>query len=392
MKILYYSGHPNLNLQDRTGYGTHMREVIKGFKNQGHEVEHFIVGGSEKENQLGPQNSSTLKEIIKKIIPKILWETLKDYRLIKKDIENEEKLIKIIEEFGPDLIYERGYYLIKSGSNVASEKKIKHYIEFNAPYIEERVAFSGKSLYLNKAKKVELDIIKKVNAIIVVSSPLKKYFSSLSDSINSKVLVTPNAINPSSIITNKENQLIIKKTLEIEDNFIFGFVGSILSYHGVNLLIEAFSKINKAHKNTKLLIVGNGNIIPQLKTLATKLNISKDVIFTGPVPHDIVFDYIDLMDVTVAAKAAWYNSPVKIFEYGFMGKAIIAPNYEAIKDVLEDKENSLLISPTVEEIAKAMNNLLENIQLRTKISRNIKEQVVREHTWDKVSKCILDFK
>ncbi|MCT4581211.1 MAG: hypothetical protein N4A35_07320 [Flavobacteriales bacterium] len=78
MKILYYSAHPHLNLSDNTGYGTHMREVIAGFKYHGHEVKTLIIGGtsSSKPTNQHPQKTSSLKSKLKKLIPNIIWETI----------------------------------------------------------------------------------------------------------------------------------------------------------------------------------------------------------------------------------------------------------------------------------------------------------------------------
>ena len=70
--------------------------------------------------------------------------------------------------------------------------------------------------------------------------------------------------------------------------------------------------------------MGDGEILSDLKLLCSNLNISDSVIFTGSVAHADVFAYIDLMEIAVMAKSNWYGSPVKIFEYGAMKKAIIS--------------------------------------------------------------------
>lgn len=81
MKILYYSPHPHLKLEDNTGYGTHMREIIQAFRSLGHEVFPVIMGGicrkDTQDQDVGMKNTTKIK--IKKYIPSILWETLKDF-------------------------------------------------------------------------------------------------------------------------------------------------------------------------------------------------------------------------------------------------------------------------------------------------------------------------
>lgn len=392
MKILYYSAHPHLNLSDNTGYGTHMREVIAGFEYHGHEVKPLIIGGTNSIKPTNPTspNKKSLKSIVKKFIPKIIWETIKDFSLIKIDKKNLLKLEEIIKEFQPDLIYERGYYMLQSGVITSKKHNIKHYIELNAPYVEERVSFSGKSLLLSRAKKIEKTQLKSANSIIVVSSALKKQFEETERSTKGKILVTPNAINPNSIKVNEPDQLNLKGKLGINNEKIIGFVGSIFPYHGVDLLIKSFAKI-ETKEITKLLIVGDGETLNELKKLTSDLKIENRVIFTGKVRHTEVFNYINLMDITVMPQSNWYGSPVKIFEYGYLKKAVIAPNYVPLKDVLIHRENGIMIEPSVKKLTVALNQLLTDEKLSTHLGEKLYNDITANHTWVKVAESILKF-
>ena len=211
MKILYYSGHPHLNLSANTGYGTHMREIIKGFENQGHEVRTLIIGGESTKSFINSTTSTpSFRQKVKRFIPNIIWETIKDIQLLKKDKASLLDLDQVIQEFKPDFIYERGYYLLKSGLITSLKYNTPHILELNAPYVEERVKFSGKSLLLSKAKKIEKFQLKKATSIVVVSTALKSYFNQVIQNIDTKILVTPNAINPNKINLDNEQQKIIK--------------------------------------------------------------------------------------------------------------------------------------------------------------------------------------
>jgi len=218
---------------------------------------------------------------------------------------------------------------------------------------------------------------------------LKDYFLKKENQLN--ITVTPNAITSSKIKINETNKNSIIKKHNLKNNLIIGFVGSIFPYHGVDLLIKAFSKIALTKSNVKLLIVGDGEILDELKKLSVELNISKQIIFTGKVPHSEVFDYLATMDITVAAKAAWYNSPVKIFEYGYMEKSVIAPDYQAIKDVLSHRKNSLLIAPSVSNLISSIEELIEDKELRKQLASQLKIDILENHTWDKVAERILNF-
>ena len=129
MKILYFSPHPQLRIEDPTGYGTHMREMIAAFEALGHEV-HFLIAGNRvvqaKEAQGSITPTSLVKKVLKSMIPPLVWETIKDLQLIQVDRANERHLNRLVGELHPDVIYERSHYGMVSGVQVANNHGIQH--------------------------------------------------------------------------------------------------------------------------------------------------------------------------------------------------------------------------------------------------------------------------
>ena len=63
--------------------------------------------------------------------------------------------------------------------------------------------------------------------------------------------------------------------------------------------------------------------------------------------------------------------------------AIIASDIPGIRSVIKNNYNGLLVKPTPEKIAKAIEELINNPKLRLKLTENgIKE--VKKYTWDNV--------
>src|SRR4051812_14512646 len=121
MKILYYSAHPTLSLEAQTGPGTHMREMIRAMRGLGHDVHPVIMAQSVVQSQAadGVQSHRTIKSVIKKCIPGVIWRTMKELKLMQFDRKLESILEREIEAFKPDLVYERAAYLQFSGMKVA---------------------------------------------------------------------------------------------------------------------------------------------------------------------------------------------------------------------------------------------------------------------------------
>ncbi len=377
MKILYYSPHPNLNNADDTGYATHINEMINAFEDLGHKVLPLIMGGREKRNVQEIQ-TSFFKKILKKIIHKYIWESLKDINLRKFDIYAKSKLIEKVKKFAPDIIYERANYFQSSGVEVAKQFKIKHILEVNSPYVEERINLQGKSFFLKKAQKIEKKILLNTDRILVVSSSLKDYFLKKYHLNEKKIFVTPNAININKIKIDENLKLNLIKKYDLKDKIVIGFVGSFFKWHGIDLLINAFKVLNNKYENIKLLIVGDGDIFEELKELSSN---NKNIIFTGSIKHKNIFSYIDLMNISVMAKTNWYGSPVKIFEYGIMEKAIIAPNEIPLKDVMTNKKDGLLIESDVKSLTDAIEFYIENKNLMKDFALSFKNKIIKHRQW-----------
>jgi glycosyltransferase involved in cell wall biosynthesis len=384
MKIIYYSPHPNLNLSSPSGPGTHMREVIKGFENQGHEVIPCILGGTEETGLEIEYAEGGFKKFIKKLLPESIWQTAKDIRLRRFDKYAREQLKAIVDKENPDMIYERGYYLMTSGVEVAKEEGVAHAIELNAPYPEEKVQMEGASMFVSLAHEKEKVQVTETDLVVVVSSALKTYLADKHEIDNEKILVTPNAVNPE-----KFRGVASGKAQFSEEHTVIGFVGSIFPYHGVDMLIQGFAELSEKNENLRLLIVGDGYVLSSLKQLAEELRVSDKVIFTGNVAYHEVYTLIAEMDICVMATSNWYGSPVKIFEYGIMNKAIIAPDNIPVKDVMVHEEDGLLCEASRISLTNGLRRLIQDSELRLRLASNFHDKVLKEHTWTQVSERIL---
>lgn len=367
-----------------------MKEMIHAFERLGHTVEPLIMGGNI--NTAGNRRAAQaglIKTLVKKITPPFLWETIKDRQLLSFDRQAALQLQDAVRRFKPDIIYERCSYLQVSGIEVAKQMGVRHIMEVNAPYVEERVVLGGSSLYLKLAAKKEKEQLHKTDTIVVVSTALRDYFIKHFQLPASRFIVTPNAINASAVNLSASPLVSRKDFGWSPDDYIFGFVGSIFRWHGVDLLIDSFTSISKEWPSAKLLIVGDGEIMPELKQKALLAKLDDKIKFTGSVPHHKVFDYIRLMDATIMAKTNWYGSPIKIFEYGLLGKPIIAPNAGPVKDIMNDKETALLVNPEISSIQQAMEWMLKNREEAERMGNRFREKILASHQWEDNARAVL---
>ncbi|HOF65374.1 MAG TPA: glycosyltransferase [Bacilli bacterium] len=98
----------------------------------------------------------------------------------------------------------------------------------------------------------------------------------------------------------------IKKELGIEDTFNLIYVGRVAKEKSIDIVIRGFANYLKSDetRKTKLIIVGGGPALIDLKDLALQLKITEDVIFLGPVSPDEVALYYHLGDIFVSASTS----------------------------------------------------------------------------------------
>lgn len=392
MKIIYYSPHPTHDIVSEVGYATHQREVINALKGLGHEVIPVIMGGTEKGNLSTagiPAPPNSLKARIKKLIPRVIWTSIKDYLLIRHDKNAAMRLEEAIIKHKPDLVYERSEYLQDKGVKVIKKYGIRYFLEINAPFSEEMKGFEGNSIWHGLAEKKEFQKNDAADKIFVVSSALRYFIEERYKVDPKKIIVQPNCINPDKVCVDLSGTKKLKEELKLSGKKVIGFVGSIFPHHGVDILIDAFGMVVAKKPQSKLIIVGDGSIMDELKRKVNDNALTDSVVFTGNQQHDKVFNYISLMDICVMAKSNWYGSPIKIFEYGAMRKPVIAPVTVPVKDVMQNEVHGLLVEMNANNVAEAINRLLDHPELAEELAGNFYRAITDEYTWQKAAQKII---
>lgn len=392
MKILYCSLHPDLNLAAPSGPGTHMREVIKAFESEGHEVVKFIAGGEFLASRSEGDQIQFRKNRLRGWMPKWLWLTLKDLYLWRRNRLLHQRMLDVLEKEKPDVVYERISYLGTAMVDACKTRGIIHFAEFNAPYPEERLRLEGRSLTRFLAVRAEKIQVRNTSRVFTVSAALGEYLRQAAGVSEDKITVTPNAVNPDKFhsLPQAEERLRARLGWGTQQRII-GFVGSIFPYHGVDLLLEAFHRAASSDASLRLLIVGDGETLPLLRRLATEKNLDPIVHFSGNVPSSEVASYVGIMDIAVMARSDWYMSPVKIFEYGFMGKAILAQDTGPVRDVIQHGIHAWVVQADVGSLYDGLQYLLQHPKEADSMAMEFQKKVKQHHTWRQVGRTILSY-
>jgi glycosyltransferase involved in cell wall biosynthesis len=168
---------------------------------------------------------------------------------------------------------------------------------------------------------------------------------------------------------------------------VAAYAGHLYPWKGVDLFIEALRDL----RGVQGLIIGGHPLEPDLarvQALAAQLGVAGRTTFTGLVPPADVGRLLHDARVLVlpnpaSTTSAAYTSPLKLFEYMAAGRAIVASDLPAIREVLRDEGNALLVEPgNPHALAMAIGRLIEDPALAERLARRAFDDVAA-FTWDR---------
>jgi glycosyltransferase involved in cell wall biosynthesis len=147
------------------------------------------------------------------------------------------------------------------------------------------------------------------------------------------------------------------------DDLYIGFVGSFYRYQGLASLMDAMAAVRARCSNVRLLMVGDGEALEELKDQARELGLDNSITWTGRIPYDEVPAYIGAMTVCVAPFRGdrGETSPVKIFDYLACARPVVASAIESVASVFAPHSGVQTVPPDQpERLAEAVLSLLHD--------------------------------
>lgn len=139
----------------------------------------------------------------------------------------------------------------------------------------------------------------------------------------------------------------LKAELGLTNELVMVFVGRIALEKSIDVLIQALLELKQRGALVKLVIVGDGPELDNLKQLAKQLDLSNEVIFTGKKERTLVPVYYHLADVFASASTTETQGMTYI-EALAAGLPIFARQDEAVMKLLAEGENGYYFDNAIE--------------------------------------------
>lgn len=369
--------------------GVHIRGIMDAFSNLGYAVYDISIYKLGVENARKQGSATTLFKYLNYLVaklPNILFKMFEVLYSLYAFFITMKTISKCkINYIGIDFVYERYSYFNIGTAIAAKMQNVPFVLEVNTTCLDYDVR---NIMFRPLARRAEQYLFDTSALIIVVSNYLKNRIMSEYNIESSKIVVTPNAVDPRYFnlenTGNKESQLLQQAIAFAANRTIIGFVGVFVPWHGLDFLVDVFVQSRKelAECSVGLLLVGDGPVRGDIEKKIKDLGIASDVLITGIVPHHEIKNYIELFDVAIMPDSNPFGSPMKIFEYMIMGKPVVAPNYGPICDVIQDGHNGLIFS--AKDIVSCMcqiTRLIIDVELGNRIGNTARDHVLLGHTW-----------
>ncbi len=368
MKILYHH-----RIASKDGQFVHIEELTNALKRRGHEI--IMVGPGMVESD-GFGSEGGLVSRLKRYVPGMLYELME----LAYSLHAYLKLRRAVKEHKPDCLYERYNLYLLSGVWLKKSFGLPMLLEVNAPLFNERKKYNGIALP-RLARWSERTAWRNASAVLPVTEVLANMVEQAGVE-RERILVIHNGICEERFKdTGTDDE--IRTKLGLQNKLVLGFTGFVREWHRLERVVSLL-KCGQDGRQRHLLLVGDGPARKQIEDRARELGVEDSVTITGVIDRENVSSYVSCFDIALQPDVVEYASPLKLFEYLALGRAIVAPDTANIREILAHEYSALLFDPKQKDsFLEAVTRLLNDPGLREKIGQGARHTITEKRfTWD----------
>jgi glycosyltransferase involved in cell wall biosynthesis len=298
-----------------------------------------------------------------------------------------KRIVEVAQSENADVIHAHVPYRVGIPAMRAARKLGLRFVYEMRGMWEESAVASGRwktgGLAYRRFRRMETKVLRKADSVICISETLRQ--EALSRGVSKdKISVVPNAVD---IVTRqKESELLHEMKEKLQGKLVVGYIGSLRGLEGVDLTAKAVSILKEQGVDVHFFVLSSESGQNELRDYCNLLGITDQSHIAGPVPHDQVAPFYDLIDVFVVSRpdtrVARLVTPLKPFEAMRSGRAVVMSNLPALAEIVEDGKTGCLYSAGDEqELSQVIRNLLENNTKRIELGSNARSWISEQRTW-----------
>ncbi|MDZ4091195.1 MAG: glycosyltransferase [Arthrobacter sp.] len=236
------------------------------------------------------------------------------------------------------------------------------------------------------AVKLETLVVEQADQVLAITDQVRDELVRRG-ATRSKIGLLPNSVDPHKFKPMPPVRALRDKLGLPEESIVIGYAGSLVAYEGIGDLLAATKTLLDRELDVRLVVVGDGKQLPELKKVARELGVDGHVVFTGRVPAKTVADYISVFDIMPCPRRRFpvteMVSPLKPLEAMASGKAVVLSDLGPSRDLAgEGQQRALLCQPgDPDSLADVLARLVADPELRTGMGRRARLWTLEHRTW-----------
>ena len=157
----------------------------------------------------------------------------------------------------------------------------------------------------------------------------------------------------------------------------------------MSYFIDAAEILSESHPEVKFVIVGDGELKNQLHEYVKSKRLQDMFLFLGY--RNDIQNVISQLDFIVLS-SLWEGLPLTPIEAYSVGKTVIGTAVDGTQEIIRDGVDGYLIEPRNSvQLAKKMNDLIENPQKRKRMGIEAQKRYQDEFSFDRLSHRYIEF-
>ena len=363
-------------------------------------VKRQTIKGRSKQKQEHNRNSSSISGIVGKLFrapgyfTKLAWKVVEEKILMRYFMQ---RIIEVAKQEKADLIHAHTPYRVGLPALKAARKLGLPFVYEMRGMWEETAVANGRwranGPAYRRFQRFENKVLRAADSVVCISETLKH--EAISRGVDAaRITVVTNAaqIIAGNDLEKHETFDQVVASLGIEPlTRVIGYIGSLREMEGVDLTAEAVAELTKQGFDVRLLVLSGTAGQEELRNLCGRLELDDRAIITGPVPHQFVSQFYDLIDIFVVSRpdtaVTRLVTPLKPFEAMAMKRAVVVSNLDALEEIITDNETGLLYQAgSLSSLVETIKRLVTDGKLMSSLGNNAYDWIIHNRTWELVVK------
>ena len=361
-------------------------------------VKRQTIKDSRKQTQEHDLDSNSKPSVFGKLFrapgyfAKLGWKVVEEKILMKYFTK---RIIEVAKQEKVDLIHAHTPYRVGLPALRAARKlKLPFVYEMRGMWEETAVAngrWRSNGPAYRRFQNYETKVLRSADSVVCISETLKQEAISRGVS-ESKITVVTNAVDEKMSTESEHHELFdqVKQQLALEKSTkVVGYIGSLREMEGVDLTAEAVAQLSTKGHDVRFFVLSSESGQVELRQHCKKLGLGDKAIIAGPVPHDSVAQFYDLIDIFVVSRpdsrVTRLVTPLKPFEAMMMKKAVIASKLPALEEIIEHGKTGMLYkADDVNSLVETIEKIIADEKVIVELGNNAHNWILANRTWQSV--------